>query len=133
MTYADVEQGLNCHIKCNPDDIPNCDMCPYKFPLESNCLNRLLIDARALIHNQNTERKCVEGILDTYMKECHRATAWRKDPVTKKQKKCINAMREYSAYPLPPFKGTTKGEASDYIDKYGKRAHENVNSPMFGY
>ncbi len=58
---------------------------------------------------------------------------WRNDPITEKQKECIEEMQEFSYYPLPVFTGTTKGEASDYIDKYGKIAHENVNSPTFGY
>ena len=59
--------------------------------------------------------------------------AWRDDPITDKQKVCIETMQEYSFYPLPEFTGTTKGEASDYIDKWGKLAHEDVNSKMFGY
>lgn len=58
---------------------------------------------------------------------------WRDDLITDKQKMLIDDMMEFSAYPLPKFTGTTKGEASDYIDKYGKLAHEDVNSPTFGY
>lgn len=58
---------------------------------------------------------------------------WRDDPITDKQKTLIDDMMEYSDYPLPQFTGTTKGEASDYIDKYGKLAHEDVNSQTFGY
>lgn len=58
---------------------------------------------------------------------------WRSDPMTEKQKDCIESMREFSAYPLPEFTGQTKGEASDYIDKYSKLSHEDVNSPVFGY
>ena len=58
---------------------------------------------------------------------------WRSDTITEKQRQCINAMMEYSAYKLPAFTGTTKGEAADYIDKYGKLAHEDVNSTTFGY
>ncbi len=58
---------------------------------------------------------------------------WRDDPITDKQKMLIEDMMEFSDYPLPRFTGTTKGEASDYIDKYGKLAHEDVNSPTFGY
>ena len=58
---------------------------------------------------------------------------WRDDPITEKQKECIQDMIEFSDYPLPKFIGTTKGEASDYIDKYGKLAHEDVNSTTFGY
>lgn len=58
---------------------------------------------------------------------------WRDKPITDKQKELINDMMEFTAYPIPKFNGTTRGEAADYIDKYGKLAHEDVNSPMFGY
>lgn len=58
---------------------------------------------------------------------------WRDDPITDKQKMLIEDMMEFSAYPLPKFTGSTKGEAADYIDKYRKLAHEDVNSPTFGY
>lgn len=58
---------------------------------------------------------------------------WRSKPITDKQKECIEAMMEFSAYPIPKFEGTTRGEAADYIDKFGKFAHEDVNSKMFGY
>ena len=57
---------------------------------------------------------------------------WRKKRITEKQKKCIEAMCEFSCYPLPAFTGTTRGDAADFITKYGKIAHENVNSPKFG-
>ena len=43
--------------------------------------------------------------------------SWRDEPMTEKQKKCILEMQEYSEYSLPPFKGLTKGEASDYINE----------------
>lgn len=59
--------------------------------------------------------------------------SWRDKPITEKQKDCIAEMQEFSCYPIPLFTGTTRGEASDYIDKYGKLAYEDVNSPMFGY
>ena len=58
---------------------------------------------------------------------------WRDDPITDKQKTLIDDMMGYSDYLLPQFTGTTKGEAADYIDKYGKLAHEDVNSQTFGY
>lgn len=57
---------------------------------------------------------------------------WRDKEITERQKECIDAMIEFSCYPLPTFTGTTRGEAADFIDKYGKIAHENVNSPKFG-
>lgn len=59
--------------------------------------------------------------------------SWRDDEITKKQKDYIALIQEFSYYPLPEFDGTTKGEASDYIDKYGELANENVDSPVFGY
>ena len=59
--------------------------------------------------------------------------AWRDDPITEKQKKYIEDIQEFSGYTLLPFKGTTKGEAADYISEYSELAHEDVNSPMYGY
>lgn len=58
---------------------------------------------------------------------------WRDLPITKKQKDCIKTMMEFSHYPIPKFTGATRGDAADYIDKYGKIAHEDVNSHGFGY
>lgn len=58
---------------------------------------------------------------------------WREDAITDKQRKCIEEMQEFSYYPLPKFNGTTKGEASDYINKFSELAHEDVNAPTFGY
>lgn len=58
---------------------------------------------------------------------------WRQDPLTEKQKELIEKMQEFSYFPIPRFTGKTKGEASDYIERYGQQAHENVNSPTWGY
>lgn len=58
---------------------------------------------------------------------------WRDKPITDKQAEYISDMMEFSAYPIPPFNGDTRGEAADYIDRYGKLAHEDVNSKTFGY
>lgn len=60
---------------------------------------------------------------------------WRDDPATEKQKIEILYMWEFSAYPLPDLnlETLTKGEAADYINKYHRLAHEDVNSPKFGY
>lgn len=49
---------------------------------------------------------------------------WRKDPATEKQLTYIAEMQEFSDFPIPQFTGTTKGEASDYIDRWSMRAHE---------
>ena len=60
---------------------------------------------------------------------------WREDPATTKQKMTILDMQRFSPYPLPTLnlKTLTKGEAIDYINKYFFLAHENINSPTFGY
>lgn len=58
---------------------------------------------------------------------------WRDEEITEKQKNYIITMIEYSEYPLPPFEGTTKGEASDYIKKYSKMAHESLWGICNGY
>lgn len=58
---------------------------------------------------------------------------WRLEPLTKKQKELIEAMQDFSCFPIPRFTGETRGEASDYIARYGQQAHENVNSPTWGY
>ena len=49
---------------------------------------------------------------------------WRNDPATKKQLAYIEEMQEFSDFPIPRFTGSTKGEASDYIDRWSKTAHE---------
>lgn len=49
---------------------------------------------------------------------------WRGDPATEKQLAYIQEMQEFSDFPIPHFTGTTKGEASDYIDRWSKQAHE---------
>lgn len=51
---------------------------------------------------------------------------WRSDPATEKQLTLIAQIQEDAgingAMPLPPFRGKTKGEASDYIvNNYGKQ------------
>ena len=45
----------------------------------------------------------------------------------------IELIKEFSAYSIPPFTGKTFGEAMEYIEKWWKLAHEDVNSPTFGY
>ena len=58
---------------------------------------------------------------------------WRDLPITERQKECIADMMEFSCYPLPKFEGSTRGEASEYIEKYGKLSHEDVSGKCFGY
>ena len=59
---------------------------------------------------------------------------WRNDKITEKQMNYIIEMNEFSDFHLPVFSGTTKGEASDYINKYQQLAHErfNSNEDMYG-
>lgn len=52
---------------------------------------------------------------------------------TRKQLEYIEEMQEYSPYPLPQFIGTTSKEASEYISKYNKMAHENTWAIKNGY
>ena len=52
-----------------------------------------------------------------------RSGKWRRDPVTDRQLELIADLQEFSEIPIPEFTGTTKGEASDYIDKYIGVAH----------
>ena len=59
--------------------------------------------------------------------------SWRDDPITEKQREFIEEAMEFSVYPIPAFKGKTKGEASDWIDKYGKLATENPWAIERGY
>lgn len=58
---------------------------------------------------------------------------WRNEEITENQKRYIEEMNEFSEYPLPVFDGTTKGEASDYIDKWSKLAHESSWAIEHGY
>lgn len=51
---------------------------------------------------------------------------WRDKPITEKQKKLIAEMLEFSDYPLEDFKATTRGEASDWIDRNMKLAHTSA-------
>ena len=52
---------------------------------------------------------------------------WRNDPVTEKQLAYIQEMQEFSDFPIPRFTGSTKGEASDYIDRWSATAHESAD------
>ncbi|MBR3239128.1 MAG: hypothetical protein IKF99_11890 [Oscillospiraceae bacterium] len=52
---------------------------------------------------------------------------WRNDPATEKQLAYIQEMQEFSDFPIPQFTGDTKGEASDYIDRWSGTAHESAD------
>ena len=59
---------------------------------------------------------------------------WRDKPITDKQRAVIEDIMEYCSYNPPKFNGTTRGEASDYIDKWGKLTYnEDPNGFGFGY
>lgn len=45
-------------------------------------------------------------------------TDWKNEPATDKQLTYIAEMQEFSAFPIPKFTGTTKGEACNYVEKY---------------
>lgn len=53
---------------------------------------------------------------------------WRDEPATEKQIAYIQEMHEFSEFPIPYFSGTTKGEASDYINRWSKTAHEKFDA-----
>lgn len=53
--------------------------------------------------------------------------------ITENQLLYIKEMQEFSFYPLPEFKGTTKQEASEYIERYWKIAHESSYGIVKGY
>ena len=59
---------------------------------------------------------------------------WRDLPITENQRDFIADIMEFSAYHPPRFNGTTRGEASDYIDAHRKEITENdPNGFGFGY
>lgn len=58
---------------------------------------------------------------------------WRNEPATERQLGYIAEMNEFSLYPLPPFDGTTKGEASDYIDRWTEMANTSTWAIEHGY
>lgn len=59
--------------------------------------------------------------------------SWRDKEPTQKQLDLIAEMQEFSEYPLPSFTGSTRGDASDYIQKYGELAHESAWAITHGY
>lgn len=52
-----VTKGFECCVLRNPDDKPRCDECPYKYPIESNCVNRLKINALELLKKPEKTNK----------------------------------------------------------------------------
>lgn len=60
-------------------------------------------------------------------------TDWRNKPITDKQRECIKGIYENCEYSIPYFEGKTRGEASDYIDRYIKMSHESLWAIEHGY
>lgn len=58
---------------------------------------------------------------------------WRDKEPTKKQLDLIRDIEDYSPYMPPKFKGTTRGEAADYIDKHVKDAFTSTWAIENGY
>ena len=57
---------------------------------------------------------------------------WRNDPITKKQEEMILSMQETTGMNggyIPPFMGTTKGEASDYISENIGKQYISLYNP----
>ena len=50
---------------------------------------------------------------------------WRDKEITEKQMNLIECIMEFSYFSPPKFVGTTRGEASDYINKHVKLAFED--------
>lgn len=57
----------------------------------------------------------------------------REEKPTSQQLAYISSMREHSEFSMPEFKGTTKREASEYIEKFNLVSHESSWSIVNGY
>jgi hypothetical protein len=88
------------------------------------------VDVENMFHIGNSEviTQCTLG----------RRSNWRDEPATEKQIAYIKALRDYCTYTLPyiNYAIATKGEASDYIEKYASMAHESAygleNESLYG-
>lgn len=54
--------------------------------------------------------------------------SWRDKPMTEKQIEMIKNMYANTEIPIPKFEGRTRGEASDFIDKWLSTTHESILS-----
>lgn len=61
-----VIAGLTCCIMRNPDDKLRCTECPYRFPLDANCLNRLKMDALEVLTEINADAISRSALLAAY-------------------------------------------------------------------
>lgn len=59
--------------------------------------------------------------------------AWRDEPATELQLAYIAEMQEFSPYPIARFNGTTRGDASDYIDRWKEMSHKSMWAIEHGY
>ena len=58
--------------------------------------------------------------------------SWRDNPITEKQERMIEYMEENAMMNdafIPPFQGSTKGEASDYIGRYFHACYLSAYDP----
>ena len=63
---AKVIQGLKCCIMRNPDDKMRCTECPYRFPVEANCLNRLKMDTLEVLTEIDDDAISRSALLAVY-------------------------------------------------------------------
>lgn len=59
--------------------------------------------------------------------------SWRDKLPTEKQIRLIRDIEEFAERNVPHFDGTTRGDASDWIAKYGDMAHESDWAISHGY
>ena len=61
-----VVEALTCCIMRNPDDKLRCTECPYKFPVDANCLNRLKMDALEVLTEIDEDAISRSALLAAY-------------------------------------------------------------------
>lgn len=87
-------KGLECCILRDPDDHARCSQCQY----ESNCVNRLKMDALELLKEQEAKRvigiaDSIEGMEVGYCPSCDRTIVNKKIDKTKFCKFCGQAVK----------------------------------------
>ena len=100
-------------------NIENCDNCRYyEWYYDHCCKWNCKVDGRSI-------QNCFMPSRRIEMTE----PKWRSDPVTNKQMNYIMELYEHDEFRrIPKFTGTTKGEASDFIDKYAHFAYESFDN-----
>ena len=61
-----VVDALTCCIIRDTDDKLRCTECPYRFPLDSNCLNRLKMDALEVLTEIDEDAISRSALLAAY-------------------------------------------------------------------